>query len=660
MKGSRKRAAATRKKAREREDDDERPAARLRTGNARWWTCEGDAAAQALWAWFERLRAMWSNGALIDLVHKAIYEARPLGSTSDTLASDQLLRSASAPAQINITKSMVDTATSKIAKRRPYPAIGADDAGWSEKLFAKRATRVLRRKLAQPRIERLKPKIVRDGLLWGTGCVKVVRAGGDVDIERVPRRELVVDPREARYGEPRTLAHVRPVPREVLAEQFPEQAEQIMAAPIYDRSDLAARYAYDGAGYADHVEVIEAWHLPSGPEAEDGCHVIAIRGTVLLRDCWERPRFPFAFFHWSDPVDGFWGQGLVEQLAGIQAKTNDLVRDTQIALYYGAMLKVFVQRNANVNKHHLRARHPVVIEHDGAAPNYVAPNPVSPVQIQFIDWLITKASDIAGISQLSQSAKNPLGSNASGKALDTMYDIESDRHSMVELSLAMLMCDIGTAIIDEARALAAEVREGELDVKLASWIAEMDWRKVCLDDGSYHLGVEPVNFMPESRAGKLSFVAELSKAGLIPDPTMTAALFDEPDLARANRTNLGPYHNLERVMEGLADESTPMLDLAPDDYMNIPLGVLMAKGELNDAAALGAPEAVLDRYRQWIDLAKALPGSGGTSDPNAAPSLQGMPSSPNMPAPSTAAGLQPGLGAGGPPMPTPGMPAPGM
>ena len=658
MKGSKKRKQVMRRRsAEERGDRDEHETMPAR--GQRWWCCEGETCAAALWAWFGSLRATWSNGALIDLVHKAIYEARPLGATSDTLAADQLIRSASAPASINITKSMVDTATSKIAKRRPYPAISADDAGWSEKLFAKRATRVLRRKLSLPRVERLKPKIVRDGLLWGTGVVKVIRRGGDVDLERVPRRELVVDPREARYGEPRTMAHVRPVPREVLCDMFPDSHEAIMAAPVYDRSDLASRYAYDGSGYADHVEVIEAWHLPSGPEAEDGRRVIAIRGTVLDTCEWERPRFPFALFHWSEPVDGMWGQGLVETMSGIQAKTNDMVRDTQTAIYYGSMLKVFAQRSSNVNKHHMRARHPVVIEHDGAAPQYVAPNPVSPVVIQFIDWLIDKASQMAGISQLSQSAKNPLGSNASGKAIDTMYDIESDRHSMVELALAMFMCDVGTLMIDEARALADDVREGESDVKLAAWIEEIDWSKVDLDGGDYHLGVEPVNFMPDSRGGKLSFVAELSKAGLIPDPTMTAALFDEPDITRANRSNLGPYRNLERIMEGLADESVPMLDLVPDDYMNVPLGILMAKGELNDAASTGAPESVLDRYRQWIDQAKALPGSGAP-DPNASPSLQGMPASPNMPAPSTAASLQPGLGAGGPPMPPPGMPAPGM
>jgi hypothetical protein len=314
-----------------------------------------------------------------------------------------------------------------------------------------------------------------------------------------------------------------------------------------------------------------------------------------------------------------------------------------------------------VNKNHLRARHPVVIEHDGNAPQFVAPNPVAPQQIQFLEWLIQKAYEISGISQMSASSKNPLGSNASGKALDTMYDIESDRFAQVETGYAMFICDLGTLMIDEARDMVAEAgdRDGDSDLKksdLAKWIRDIDWAKVDIDAGDYHLGVEPINFLPDSRAGKLAFVKEMASAGLIPDPSMTASLFDEPDIARMNRWTLGPVRNLERVMEGLADPKVQMLDIAPDEYMNLKLGILMAKGELEDAASLGADETVLERYRQWIGLAKDA-DSTATSGANASPSLPGMPTGAGMPAMPTAGSLQPGLGGGGPSMAgPPGMP----
>lgn len=621
----------------------------------RWWrTKDEDAAARALWGWIDRLKQRQRAENLLDAIHEAIYEGRPLGSGAEYPSLQHLRAQRSAPANLNITRSMVDTATARLSKRRPMPVIGADDAGWSEKLFAKRASRVLRRKLGSSKVERLKPTVIRDALIRGSGVAKVIRNGGDVDVERVPRHELVVDPREARYGEPRTMAQVKPIPRDVLIDAFPDFEDEIIKAARWARDEWNADGDDTASDDAEQIEVAEAWHLPSGANTKDGCHVICIRGTTLLREAWERPRFPFAIMHWSAPTRGMWGHGLVEDLTGIQAKVNDIARDIQEALYYGAMLKIFQARSSKVNKNALRARHPVVIEYDGKPPEYVAPNPVSQQQIQFLEWLIAKAYEISGISQMSASSKNPLGSNASGKALDTMYDIESDRFAQVEIGYAMFTCDLGQLIVDEARAIASdkEIKQNER----AKWIREVKWSKVEIDAGEYHLGIEPVNFLPDSRAGKLSFVQELAKAGMIMDPTMTAALFDEPDIVRANRVLLGPYHALERIMEGLADVDVPMFELQPDPHMNLGLGIAMAKGEYNEALATqgtgaGAPEEVLERYRGWIDLAKGLKKKADdASNQNAsqmpgAASLAGMPIGPGMPAMPNA-NMPPGAPAG--------------
>jgi hypothetical protein len=577
-----------------------------------WWARKGDAAARALWGWIDRLKARHRTENLIDLIHEAIYEGRPLTALSDNPGAEYLRRqnSKSAPANLNITRSMVDTVTSKLGKRRPMPVISADDAGWSQKLAAKRASRVLRRKLGQPSVERSLPLVLRDAVIRGTGCAKVVRDGGDVSVERVPKEEIVVDPREARYGAPRSMAQVKSIAREVLLEAFPDAKHRELIKNAGRNRDAAwdpidAELAVD----ADQVQVVEAWHLPSGPSAKDGRHIISVRGGVLLEEKWTRPRFPICVMHWSAPMRGFWGHGLVEDLTGIQAKVNDLARDIQESLYYGASLKVFLPRTSGVNKHHLRARHPVVIEYDGAPPNFVSPNPVSQQQVQFLEWLINKAFEISGISQLSASSKNPLGANASGKALDTMEDIESDRFSHVQLGYAMFRCDLGQAIVDEARCIATDA---DLKPKeRAAWIREIEWKEFDVDEGDYHLVMEPINFLPESRAGRLSYVGEMAQNGLLPKGPETLALFDEPDINRANRHLLGPYRALEKQMELVADVDVPLSDCLPDPHMDFEYGIIMAKGELNDSIATSRvtdEEAleVQERYRRWISHAEGL------------------------------------------------------
>lgn len=614
-----------------------------------WWLRKGDAAARAVWAWIDTLKQRHRTLALIDLIHEAIYEGRPLSAVTDNPGAEYLRRqnSKSAPANLNITRSMVDTVTSKLGKRRPMPVVSSDDAAFTQKLFAKRASRVLRRKLGKPDVERALPMVLRDAIIKGTGVAKAVRVGGDVQIERVPKEEIIVDPREARYGAPRSLAQVKIISREVLAEAFPKHARQIAEASKYTAEGwdpLDADVAVD----SDLLEVGEAWHLPSAPDADDGLHLITIRGCVLLAERWRRCRFPFAFIHWSAPTRGFWGHGLVEDLTGIQAKVNDLARDIQEGLYYGATLKVFLPRTANVNKNHLRARHPVVIEYDGAPPAYVAPNAVSAQQVQFLEWLIQKAYEISGISQLSASSKNPLGANASGKALDTMDDIESDRFAHVQMGYAMFRCDIGQALIDEAQALAEDKTVEKKSV--AAWIREIEWRKVKVDEGDFHLAMEAQNFLPDSRAGKLSYIAESAKAGLLRNGSVeTLALMDEPDLNRANRYLLGPYRAAERLLEDLTDLEVPIADLIPDPQMDPALLTAMVKGQYNDIWSSGRHdddevEEILERHLTILSHCKGLTDQAakGAAGPAGPPGGGGFAPTP------IPAGMMPPMAAGAP------------
>ncbi len=646
-------------------DDSQEPADGTRQ-TTKWWKQEsGGLAAAALWTWVDRLRPQLVADNFDDLIHEAIYEGRPLASIGVSRGLDALRSRRSSPANLNLARSMVDTATARLTKKRTMPVVSAQNAGWSEKRFAKSTSRVLRAKLGSSRLESLKPTIIRDMIIRGDGVAKIVRNGGDVDVDRVPIFELVYDPREAMHGEPRCLAHCRPMDRDVMVEEFPEHEEAINAAATFKRADQWTQHAYQGITFADHVEVAEGWHLPSGPKADDGQHIIAIRGVVLLREPWKRPRFPFPRCHWSAPLRGFRGHGLVEDLTGIQAKVNDLIKDAQEALYFGSMLKIFQARTSNVNKHHLRARHPVVVEYDGMPPSFVAPNPVSEQTIKILLLLWEKAYEISGINQMAAASKSTLGSNASGKALDTMEDIQSDRFAHVESGWMQFIVEVGRGICDEARAMAEEAKAGDegktfdeqpdpiAKADLAPWIAEHDWTKVLIDEGDFHLTLEPINFLPDSRAGKLSFVAEMSKAGLIPDPTMTADLFDEPDIARMNRATLGPKHNIDRALEGLASEEVPMLELMPDPSWNLELAVLMAKGERNEAQAEEAPPEVIDRYDGFINQCERLIKLARSG----AVSLPGMQSTAMGAAPN-AATLQPGLA--GPPMPVPGAPPPGM
>jgi hypothetical protein len=650
--------------------DDDAP-----THHKQFWMCEDSTEALTeAWSWADRLKPMHNTEAMMDLIHEAIYRGRPIGTNATQAGQQYLLLRSGALLNLNIIMSMVDTATARLCKKRPMPMISAIDAGWTEKLFATAVSSVLRRKMGSSAIEKENPNVVRDMCIRGDGVWKAEQHGGDVRPKRIPIYELVWDPFEAEQGEPRTLAHVRPEPRDVIAARYPAYRDAIMDAAPYSRNEPWASWAYSQQTTADYIEVREFWHKPSCPGGDDGVHIVAIKGQIISRRKWRWERFPTSRPQWCAPTRGTGrAGGLVEQLAGIQEQINDILKDAREGLKHGSTLTIFVQRGANVNKHHLRKRHPAVIEHDGQEPHYVAPNPVSEQAIRILLMLIEQAYQIAGISQMAAQSKNTLGANASGKAIDTMDDLQSDRFAHVEASIQQSRVELGQRLVDGAQDLYDEAH-GNLEhpydeapdaipaKKLAAWIRETEWNKIEIDSGAYSLTLEPVNYLSDSRAGRLAQVAELGQNGLIPDPSIQADLFDEPDIRRANRTILGPKHKLDMVMQYLADPDVPMIELQPDQYTNLALGVLMAKGELNEAESMRNPkkpdaklEVVLERYREWIELAKdqIKKSKGG----DAAPSLPGMMAN-NMGAAPNAGTLQPGLMGGPAPMAPP--PGPGM
>lgn len=635
-----------------------------------FWRCESsEEAAETAWAWTERVRVYHSTDAMMDLIHEAIYRGRPVGQNATAVGRNYILLRNGQLLNLNLVMSLVDTATARLTKRRPMPMISADDATYSQHMFAKECSRILRRKVGGTKITKASPLVLRDMCIRGDGMMKAYPLGGDVTHKRIPIHEVLVDPFEAEQDDIRTLAHVRPESRDVMRAMYPKYKAQIDEAPAYSRAEPWQTYVYQQQTTSDFIEVRELWHLPSFAGAGDGEHIVTIKGAAVCRRKWRWPKFPIVKFGWSPPTRGWRSEGLVGQLAGIQEQINDILRDVREALKYGSQLTIFVQRGANVDKHHLRKRHPAVVEHDGPEPHYVAPNPVSEQAIRILLMLIDQARVMSGMSEWSTSGQNPLGANASGKALATIDDQQSDRFAHVESGWQQGRVDLGEVTAYLARDLYEE-SHGKVDAdyeeapdapepkELAAWIRDQDWSKLELESGDYHMVLEPVNYLADSREGRLAQVAELGQNGLIPDPSIQADLFDEPDLQRANRVILGPKHKIDMLLEGLANTKIALEELAPDQYTNLPLAILMAKGEMNEAESKRKHnrtddmlEEVLERFRWFIERCKDEQKRSNGAD--VAPSLPGMMSNAMGAAPN-AATLQPGLMgdpmAGGPPM----------
>jgi hypothetical protein len=604
------------------------------------------------------LLAMYRTSHQYDRLHERIYQATAMRRHGAALAVIGSRIGGDALARLNVAKAVVDTVSARMSKRRAMPAFKVDMADWSLKRRAKKYRQFIVGKMMDSQFEELSPLIVRDGCVVGSGVSEINDEGADdICAERVYRDELLIDPRETKYGKPWQLMRVMRVSRDALREKFKGDKGKLGAIENAPASQRQPHESLDDPEFAQvgsldgYIDVWKAWCRPSSDDAKDGRYVCVIDGATLHSELWECERFPFAVFRYDHPMRGYWGRGLIEQVADIQHRINCIVRDVQMNIEAVGKGSYLVNEQFDIPVEMMSGSQPFKFMYRGPqAPQWNAPAAVSGQTLQLLEFFIRQAFELPGVSQAAASSKSALGLNASGVALDTQYDIESERFAMQERQYAKFRLDAGQLFLDAAKRVAKRREEDKGKKKSSSYVStwrtntgieSIDYSKVALDDGQYRLELEPVNFIPDTRAGKIASIQELTAAGVIPQ-WLAAALYDEPDLQKAQMINCAAYFNQERIMEELGDENLPMV--MPEPEHDLALALKMGLAFFNYAQAEKAPEEVVSRYRMYVDAVREM--KLGIPDPSAAPAMD-----PNAMPVDPAMGGAPAPGGPMPPMP---------
>ena len=553
-------------------------------------------------------------------IHEAVYEAEPVSKSLEHRTLKMLRAAGFSAASLNVTANMVDTLVAKLGTKEVAVKATTTDAEWKFKRKARQITRFIAGKKDSAGYNNMRTELVRDMCLFGTAVVQVAPEFGDIVIDRVPRSEILVDREEAKYGKPRQLLRERTMSRERLAAMFPKSASSIMAATAAEPPSWETGVEMS----QNMVPVLEAWHLPSSPEADDGCYVICIKGDTLLKERYKRQRFPFGFMHYRRPRKGFWGKGLVEQLVPLQYKINEAAKDVQETLYYAGQSKMVLRRGAGVEKNHLgRGTRPHVIEVDN--PNDISwqqPSPVFQQQLTHLQFLMDTAYELSGVSKLSAQSQKPPGLQ-SGIALQEYYDIQSERFAEVEKNMALCDVDVANLLIDEAKSLSEDDPDFSADWADQTLIHRIKWSDVDMDRDQFRMQLEPTSFLPDTRAGKLQLSEKLAEMGIIQGAEIGNLLGGHPDIDRAMRRRNAPLNAILHHVELLQDEDAELP--TPDSHMDLQLAMETMAAEYNDAIAEDAPEEVLERFDEYMQLLEDLMKE---SQPQQPMPPEGMPTQP--------------------------------
>lgn len=537
----------------------------------------------------------------------------------------------------NVVASNVDTVTAAIAATDVRAEFQTDDADWGEQRKARHLEWYAEQLAVMLDLPAKCRAAFKDAAIKGTGLLHVYADEFDtIHVERVLVDDIVVDEKESQNGGlPKQMHRRRYIDREELKALFPEHERDIEAAQRADR-----RRWERWAGYRpmedNEVVVIESWRLPLGKPGRRGHragrHTICIDGADLVDEEWASDKFPFARIVWSERVNGWYGISGVERIAGHQRTLNRRNMQIDRQLDQGAFPTTFVSMaDAAMTVKATNRVGNIVVTKSGQPPVTVIPPAVSPETHKSREDTKSSAFEEFGCSRMASSAVKPAGID-SGIGLREYRDQTTQRFSIQEKAFERLCLDVMLLVVGVCKDLGAEAPMMMRRTRFGA--RKLPWAKV--DMGDVAVQIAAASTLGRTPAGRKQFVLELAQAGVISQDE-TRRLMGHSDIESAMSLYTAAIEDIEHAIEEIRDGEV----LMPEPYQNLKLGVWrMQQAYLKDRGD-GAPEEVLEAYRQWIvQAAYILSGPAQPANSNAMPGA--MPDQQALPPGPDPTGAMPG------------------
>ena len=602
----------------------------------RWWLANKKNLYQELFAYVSKLDSRQQYRVADNLTFARLYgNYDHVGLDAFNYSRAVSSYNVSNRVTLNVVQSMVDTVVSKVTKNKPKASFLTSGGDFSLQSKAKKLTKFVEGIFSFTDFYQLAALAFKDSCIFGTGCLKIFVENGEIKAERVFIGEIKIDDIESYYGKPRQVHQEKWLPKDVVKAMFPGFELEIDNASYPDEKTFQN---VQGSRLKDMVRVIESWHLPSGPNAKDGKHTICISTATLLDEPYYKDYFPFVFFRWNTRPVGFFGQGLAEQLQGIQLEMNKILRTIQVSMHLVSVPKLLVEASSKIVSSHLNNRIGGVIKYAGTPPQYAPLGGIPGELFSHLDRLFSRAYEIAGVSQLAAQSQKPAGLD-SGKALREFNDLETERFMSVAKRYEKCFMDAAEIMIETAKDLYELKGDYKVKAKDGKFIDTISWKDVNMDADKYMMQIFPTSALSSTPAARLADVQDLLAAGFI-DKEDALKLLDFPDLEAAMNLLNADSNNLERLIETMIDEGKYF---PPEPYQNLENAVRKVQQAYLLYRMQGAPEDRLELLRQFMEdcqnlIEKAAQPEGPPMPMSGGPGPEAGAPAPEAPAPQAPAG----------------------
>lgn len=563
-----------------------------------WWNAQGDELSSYIFSLVQTINNAQYRFWSVNFIYAQLYEnidslvnvtSSPLfNQYFDISPVNQVYNS---KLTYNVVKSCVDAATAKIAKNKPRVKFVTNGGDQKLQKKAKQLTQYLDGIFDQTSIYKHAVSAFRDACIFGTGCLKIFTdpVTNKIKVDRVlVPVEIIVDTADSRYGTPRQIHQRKVVSKEVLKSNYPKLADKIEQVEVLPNILSVT---------PDQVVVIESWHLPSSPTANDGKHCICVNAVTLFEEEYKKDYFPFVFFKWSPRVQGFFGYGLTEELSFIQLAINKTHKMIQAAQEINCVPRWFVEAGSLTAKHAFYDGGIAEFK-TGSSPPVSNTSPAMSADIYaYLETLFNKAYQISGISQLSAASAKPPGVN-SGVALREYQDINTERFAIQGEQYENLFVEAAKIVIDLSRDMYKN--KVNISVKTKSnnkkFIESIDWKTCNLEDDQFNMECFPVSKLPTTPEGRLAFITELAQAGYI-QQSQVIELMDMPDIDNYFSLTNASFDVTIQDMDSMIEDGEPQV---PDPHMDLNMAKVIAQAYYLKSKTNGVEEDRLELMRNYI------------------------------------------------------------
>lgn len=491
----------------------------------------------------------------------------------------------------NLVQSVTDTLVSRISQSRPQPVFLTDNSDYRQRNLAKKLNNFIQGEFFQTKAYDLSSTVLRDACVEGTGVLHTFETPDHkVGLERVLLTELLIDPNEAMYGDPRQLYRIKLVDRDVLIANFPKMREKLeIAAKGYPDNS-----ADSSKTVSDLVMVVEGWHLRSGKNVNDGRHTLACSSGYLIDEEYTKDRFPFSFLHYAPRLLGFWSQGVAEQLMGTQMELNSILYTISQAIKLVGVPRIFQESGAKINSAAHNNQIGVIIKYTGIKPSYEVAPCNAPELYAERDKLIAYGYQQSGVSALQASSQKPQGLD-SGEAIRTYDDISTDRFASLSRRYDNFFIDLAYQIIDLARDISIEQGKYQTIYPNKNGTKEIDLPHADLLEDTFVIQCFTQSSLPKDPAGRLAKITEMIQSGMI---TIQEGrrLLDYPDLEQVEKLANASEERIFQILDDIVENGkyTP-----PDPFMNLELAITLTTQYINLYASAKLEESKMQKMRDF-------------------------------------------------------------